>query len=121
MKSLIDVLEFACHAWEDPEWIGLKGYVLYSKKTDEELKPMLKITKFDPSAPSVIRLGVGTFSFVAEITDIWGAKALYKIADDIKTDLPTNEERIEFAESGTKEKLMVTIAKRCYSHIVFIL
>ena len=107
MTSLIDELEFSCVAWEDPEVMGLKGYVLYAKKDTKELKPMLKISKFDPSSPAMIRLGTGNYSFVAEITDIWGAKALFPIAENLQTVLPTNEERIAFAESGIKEGLMV--------------
>ena len=87
--------------------MGIKEYVLYSKKDDEDLRPMLKITKFDPNSPSVVRLGTGVITFVAEITDIWGAKATYTIAENIQTVIPSNEERIAFSESGIKEQMMV--------------
>ena len=107
VKSLVDELEFFCDLWEDPEDMGIKDYVLYSKKDDEDLKPMLKITKFDPNSPSVVRLGTGVITFVAEITDIWGAKATYTIAENIQTVIPSNEERIAFSESGIKEQMMV--------------
>ena len=107
VKSLVDELEFFCDLWEDPEDMGIKDYVLYSKKDDEDLKPILKITKFDPNCPSVVRLGTGVITFVAEITDIWGAKATYTIAENIQTVIPSNEERIAFSESGIKEQMMV--------------
>ena len=107
VKSLVDELEFSCDLWEDPEDMGFKDYVLYSKKEDEDPKPMLKVTKFDPNNPSVVRLGIGVITFVAEITDIWGAKAEYTIAENIETVIPTNEERLAFAESGIKEQIMV--------------
>ena len=107
VKSLVDELEFFCDLWEDPEDMGIKDYVLYSKKDDEDLKPILKITKFDPNSPSVVRLGTGVITFVAEITDIWGAKATYTIAENIQTVIPSNEERIAFSESGIKEQMMV--------------
>ena len=89
--------------------MGIKSYVLYTKKDDGELKPMLKIEKFDPFSPTFIRLGTGTISFVAEITDIWGAKAFFTIAEDIETVVPTNEERIAFDQSGIKEKIAVRV------------
>ena len=107
MSSLVDELEFSSDLWEDPEDMGIKDYVLYSKKDDEDLKPMLKVTKVDQNSPSVVRLGTGAITFVAEITDIWGAKAAYTIAENIETVIPTNEERLAFAESGKKEQLMV--------------
>ena len=109
VKSLIDELEFSCEAWDDPELMGIKSYVLYTKKDDGKLNPMLKIANFDPFSPTLIRLGTGTISFVAEITDIWGAKAFFTIAENIETVLPTNEERIAFDQSGIKEKIAVRI------------
>ena len=107
MSSLVDELEFSSDLWEDPEDMGIKDYVLYSKKDDEDLKPMLKVTKFDPNSPSVVRLGTGAITFVAEITDMWGAKATYTIAEKIKTVIPTNTFAFAFAQSGIKEQLMV--------------
>ena len=117
MRGLVDELEFSCHSWEDPELMGIKGYVLYTRKDGGELKPMLKITKFDPFSPSFVRLGLGNMSFVAEVTDVWGAKAFYTIAENIETVSPTNEERIAFDESGIKDKIMViSIGSLAHTH-----
>jgi Ni,Fe-hydrogenase I cytochrome b subunit len=107
VKSLVDELEFSCNAWIDPELMGIKSYLLYTKKDDGELNPMLKIANFDPFSPTFIRLGTGRISFVAEITDIWGAKALFTIVENIETIVPTNEERIAFEQSGIKEEILV--------------
>ena len=87
--------------------MGIQGYVLYTKKDQGELKPLLKISQFDPANPALIRLGTGVISFIVEVCDIWGAKAFYTIAEDIATTTPTNDERIEFENSGLKEKIMV--------------
>ena len=108
VTSLINELEFNCDGWEDPELMGIQGYVLLGKKTNEDYKPMLKISKFDPSNPSVIRLGTGKISFKAEITDLWGASTTTLIAENIETLLPTNEERIAFEDSGIKEEAIVS-------------
>ena len=87
--------------------MGIQGYVLYTKKDQGEAKPLLKISQFDPSNPSLIRLGTGVLSFIVEVCDIWGAKAFYTIAENITTSAPTNDERIQFENSGLKEKIMV--------------
>ena len=97
--------------------MGIKDYILYTKKDDGELQPMLKIAKFDPLSPTFIRLGTGTISFVAEITDIWGAKGFYTIAENIETVVPTNEERIAFDQSGIKEEIMVRYILWICKHI----
>ena len=62
--------------------MGIKSYVLYTKKDDGKLNPMLKIANFDPFSPTLIRLGTGTISFVAEITDI---------AFELSMKLPTSQ------------------------------
>ena len=69
---------------------------------------MLKLTKFDPSNPSTLRMAPGNYSFKAEIVDTWGAKAFYQISTSTEFILPTNDERIEFEESGVKEETIVS-------------
>ena len=76
-------------------------------------KPMLKLTKFDPSNPSTLRMAPGNYSFEAEIVDTWGAKAFYQISASTEFIIPTNDERIEFEESGVKEETLVSC---CYCH-----
>ena len=69
---------------------------------------MLKLTKFDPSNPATVRMAPGNYSFKAEIVDTWGAKAFYQISTSTEFILPTNDERIEFEESGVKEETIVS-------------
>ena len=69
---------------------------------------MLKLTKFDPSNPSTLRMAPGNYSFEAEIVDTWGAKAFYQISARTEFIVPTNDERIEFDESGVKDETMVS-------------
>ena len=76
---------------------------------------MLKLTKFDPSNPSTVRMAPGNYSFQAEIVDTWGAKAFYQISTRTEFTVPTNEERIDFDESGVKDETIVSIGT---SHIV---
>ena len=54
---------------------------------------MLKLTKFDPSNPSTLRMAPGNYSFEAEIVDTWGAKAFYQISASTEFIIPTNDER----------------------------
>ena len=106
VKALIDEVEFSCKSWADPEEMGIKGYVLYARKTSaQKATPMLKISQFDPSNPPKIRFPLGTFEFSAEITDIWGAKSLYIISESIDILEPTNDERIYFEDSGIKDQI----------------
>ena len=70
---------------------------------------MLKLSKFDPSNPSTIRMAPGNYSFKAEIVDTWGAKAFYEVSARTEFTVPTNNERIEFEESGVKEETMVSL------------
>ena len=70
---------------------------------------MLKLSKFDPSNPSTIRMAPGNYSFEAEIVDTWGAKAFYQVSARTEFTVPTNDERIEFEESGVKEETMVSL------------
>ena len=124
--SLIDSIEFTCKDWTDPEKIGISAYVLYttdlgtnvkvnsrkyimSSRDVQVAKPMLKLTKFDPSNPSTIRMAPGNYSFEAEIVDTWGAKAFYQISTRTEFIIPTNEERIDFEESGVKEETKVIV------------
>ena len=72
-------------------------------------KPMLKLTKFDPANPSTVRMAPGNYSFQAEIVDTWGAKAFYLISARTEFIVPTNNERIEFDESGVKDEIMVSV------------
>ena len=106
VKSLIDELHFFCSDWVDPEGMGIKGYVLLMSKNGQQRTPLMKIAKFDPTFPAVLRLGNGTFSLYAEIIDIWGGRTFYTIIENIITTLPTNDERSEFRDSGVKEALM---------------
>ena len=71
---------------------------------------MLKLSKFDPSNPSTIRMAPGNYSFKAEIVDTWGAKAFYEVSARTEFIVPTNDERIEFEESGVKEETMVSVS-----------
>ena len=108
IKALIDKVEFICKDWEDPEAMGVKEYVLLSKDTTTtKPSPMLQITQFDPASPSYIRLPLGTFEFTAEIIDVWGARTVFNIADDVYIIEPTIEERILFEDEGIKEKIKV--------------
>ena len=104
--ALIDEIEFTCKYWKDPEEKGIKGYVLYAKKgTEKKAKPMLKVSQFDPSSPSLIRLPLGKFTFLVEVMDTWGAKIKYTIAENLDIIEPTNEERITFEDSGIKGQI----------------
>ena len=105
-KSLIDQIEFSCKNWIDPEETGIKGYVLYAKEiADSKAKPLLRIPQFDPTSPAMIRLALGTYDFLAEIEDAWGAKTEYIIAQSVSIIEPTIQERIEFEDSGIKEDI----------------
>ena len=111
IKALVDEVEFFCKGWEDPEEMGIKGYVLYARKlTAEKASPMLKVAQFDPSNPAKIRFPLGSFEMSAEITDIWGAKSFFVVHEGVEIIEPTIEERIEFEDSGiidqTKETLI---------------
>ena len=68
---------------------------------------MLKLSKFDPSNPSTVRMAPGNYSFTAEIVDTWGAKAFDLISARTEFIVPTNDERIAFEESGIKDEIMV--------------
>ena len=117
VKALIDELEFSCKNWNDPEEMGIKGYVLYARKTTaKKPSPMLKVSQFDPSNSPKIRLPLGTFDFLAEIADTWGAKSTYSIAENIEIIEPTNEERIDFEDSGIKDQIKESSLQDIRSH-----
>ena len=68
---------------------------------------MIKVSKFDSSNPSTVRMAPGNFSFSAEIVDTWGAKAFFSISTRTEFILPSNDQRIAFEESGVKDEIMV--------------
>ena len=120
-KALIDQVEFSCKNWKDPEEMGIKGYTLFAKKiTEKKAKPMLKVSQFDPTSPAIIRLALGTYDFSAEITDIWGAKTKYVIAESIDIIEPTMEERIIFEDSGMKDQIKECDSFYHGNHLSFI-
>ena len=111
---MIDQIEFYCKNWIDPEETGIKGYVLYAKEiADSKAKPLLRIPQFDPTSPAMIRLALGTYDFLAEIEDAWGAKTEYIIAQSVSIIEPTIEERIEFEDSGIKEDIKGSGDSKC--------
>ena len=107
IRSCVDEIEFVCDGWEDPEDMGVKEYVLYAQKHGQEKVPLISVSRFDAENPTIIRVGTGTLTLSVEVIDIWGAKALYIFEDALEPVLPTNEERVGFANSGVKEKVKV--------------
>ena len=105
VKSLVVELEWRCEGWEDPEEMGVSGFVLYSQLIGEERKPMLQVDKFDPSTPSLVRLSPGEYNFVHEITDAWGAKTEGYTAENLNAILPNRTEYWNFQDSGLKDEL----------------